>query len=180
MLHSKNFQSLDMKTKFKFLPISAGVLILSQAFLSCESFLDRKPLTATVADLGSGSAALEGKVLGLYGEVRDSKSDPYCGDGFENIPWVAMNGFRSDDAEVVADPGAAAWHTTYDNFSYAKDDWGAGLYWDKHYTFIGLCNDALDFANSIDVASRDANYNILIAEAKFFRAYGYFDLVRTY
>lgn len=169
-----------MTTKFKLLPISLGVLLISQAFLSCESFLDRKPLTATVTDLGSGSAALTGKVLGLYGEVRNSKADPYCGDGFENIPWVAMNGFRSDDAEIVADPGATAWHQTYDNFVYAKDDWGAGLYWSAHYTFIGLCNDALDLAASVDNANRDASYDILVAEAKFFRAYGYFDLVRTF
>ena len=145
-------------------------------FSGCKKFLDRKPLSATVDDLQVG--ALDGQVLGLYGAIRSSKSDPYCGDGFENIPWVAMNGFRSDDAEIVADPGASAWHQTYDNFSYTKDDWGAGMYWDKHYIFIGLCNDALDLAakgNYTDPASL-----INIAEAKFFRAYAYFDLVRTY
>lgn len=169
-----------MKAKLNFLSISAGVAFLSTALFSCENFLERKPLTATVLDIGSGSAALSGKVLGLYGEVRNSKAEPYCGDGFQNIPWVAMNGFRSDDAEIVADPGASAWHQTYDNFVYAKDDWGAGLYWDKHYTFIGLCNDALDVASSVDVANRDEDYNILVAEAKFFRAFAYFDLVRTY
>lgn len=145
-------------------------------FSGCKKFLDRKPLSATVDDLQVG--ALDGQVLGLYGAIRNSKSDPYCGDGFENIPWVAMNGFRSDDAEIVADPGASAWHQTYDNFAYTKDDWGAGLYWDKHYVFIGLCNDALDLAargNYTDPASI-----INIAEARFFRAYAYFDLVRTF
>ncbi len=168
-----------MKAKFNFSTI--GALAMSAiVFGSCEDFLDRKPLTATVIDIGSGSAALSGRVLGLYGEVRNSKAEPYSGDGFQNIPWVAMNGFRSDDAELVADPGASAWHQTYDNFVYAKDDWGAGLYWSAHYTFIGLCNDALDVAENVDVDSRDADYNILVAEAKFFRAYGYFDLVRTF
>ncbi|HRG10066.1 MAG TPA: RagB/SusD family nutrient uptake outer membrane protein, partial [Cyclobacteriaceae bacterium] len=168
-----------MKAKFNFSTI--GALAMSAiVFGSCEDFLDRKPLTATVIDIGSGSAALSGRVLGLYGEVRNAKAEPYSGDGFQNIPWVAMNGFRSDDAELVADPGASAWHQTYDNFVYAKDDWGAGLYWSAHYTFIGLCNDALDVAENVDVDSRDADYNILVAEAKFFRAYGYFDLVRTF
>lgn len=145
-------------------------------FSGCKKFLDRKPLSATVDDLQVG--ALDGQVLGLYGAIRNSKSDPYCGDGFQSIPWVAMNGFRSDDAEIVADPGASAWHQTYDNFAYTKDDWGAGLYWDKHYIFIGLCNDALDLAargNYTDPASV-----INVAEAKFFRAYAYFDLVRTF
>ena len=91
----------------------------------CKKFLDRQPLSATQDDLNLG--ALEGKALALYGAVRNSKADPYCGDGFESIPWVAMNGFRSDDAEIVADPGASAWRQTYDNFQYTNDDWGAGM-----------------------------------------------------
>ena len=145
-------------------------------FTGCKKFLDREPLAITADDIKVG--ALEGQTLGLYGAIRNSAAQPYCGDGFENIPWVAMNGFRSDDAEIVADPGASAWHQTYDNFQYTKDDWGAGLYWDKHYVFIGLCNDALDLAarqNYNDPASL-----INIAEARFFRAYAYFDLVRTF
>ncbi|HET9057935.1 MAG TPA: RagB/SusD family nutrient uptake outer membrane protein [Chitinophagaceae bacterium] len=159
--------------------ISGSVLIAIVAiiFLSgCKKFLDRKPLQATVDDIKIG--ALEGKTLGLYGAIRNSAAQPFCGDGFQNIPWVAMNGFRSDDAEIVADPGASAWHQTYDNFQYTKDDWGAGLYWDKHYIFIGLCNDALDEAikgNYTDPASI-----INTGEIRFFRALAYFDLVRTY
>ncbi len=145
-------------------------------FTGCKKFLDREPLQVTVGDIKVG--ALEGRATGLYGAVRNSAAEPYCGDGFQNIPWVAMNGFRSDDAEIVADPGASAWHQTYDNFQYTKDDWGAGLYWDKHYVFIGLCNELLDEAtkgNFTDPASI-----INVAEARFFRAYSYFDLVRTF
>jgi hypothetical protein len=151
--------------------ISAIVL-----FSGCKKFLDRQPLGVTVDDIKVG--ALEGKALGLYGAIRNSAAQPYCGDDFENIPWVAMNGFRSDDAELVADPGASAWHQTYDNFQYTKDDWGAGLYWDKHYVFIGLCNDALDEA--VKGGYTDPASIINIAEARFFRAYAYFDLVRTF
>ncbi len=156
----------------------AGVLIGSAIIISsgCKKFLDREPLGVTVDDIKVG--ALEGKALGLYGAIRNSADQPYCGDGFQNIPWVAMNGFRSDDAELVSDPGASAWHTTYDNFVYTKDDWGAGLYWDKHYVFIGLCNDALDEA--VKGGYTDPASIINIAEARFFRALAYFDLVRTY
>jgi starch-binding outer membrane protein, SusD/RagB family len=159
--------------------IIAGLLIAIPAitlFTGCKKFLDRKPLTATVNDLQGGE--LEGKVLGLYGEIRNSKAEPYSGDGLQNIPWVAMNGFRSDDAEVVADPGASAWHQTYDNFQYTKDDWGAGMYWNKHYVFIGLCNDALEVASK--QTNPDVTTQLLAAEARFFRAYAYFELVRTY
>lgn len=159
--------------------IIAGLVIALPAFAffsGCKKFLDRKPLQITVDDVQVG--ALEGGALGLYGAVRNSAENPYCGDGFENIPWVAMNGFRSDDAEIVADPGASAWHQTYDLFQYTKDDWGAGLYWDKHYVFIGLCNDVLDIAKKGNYT--DAASIVNTAEARFFRAYSYFDLVRTF
>jgi hypothetical protein len=157
--------------------LSIGMVLLTiTMFTGCKKFLDRKPLAATIDDLQGGE--LEGKVLGLYGAVRNSNNEPFCGDGFENIPWVAMNGFRSDDAENKADPGATAWSQTYDNFQYTKDDWGAGMYWNKHYVFAGLCNDALDAAEKQTVP--DPATNLLIAEARFFRAYAYFDLVRTF
>jgi hypothetical protein len=96
----------------------------------------------------------------------------------QNIPYIAMNSFRSDDGEVVADPGATAWHTTYDNFQYTKDDWGAGLYWNKHYVMIGQCNETIAIADSLP--NPDATTPVFEAEAKFFRAYTYFDMVRTF
>ena len=145
-------------------------------FSGCKKFLEREPLDITADDIKVG--ALEGKAVGLYGAVRNSKDQPYCGDGFQSLPYLAMNGFRSDDAEIVSDPGATAWHQTYDNFQYTKDDWGAGLYWDKHYIFIGLCNDVIDLAATANYT--DAASLINVAEARFFRAYAYFDLVRTY
>lgn len=168
---------IKISNSFNSLLIGALLAVPVMGLMSgCKKFLDRQPLTATQNDLNLG--ALEGKALALYGAVRNSKADPYCGDGFENIPWVAMNGFRSDDAEIVADPGASAWRQTYDNFQYTKDDWGAGLYWDKHYVFIGLCNDVMDEAQKGNYTDPASLSNI--AEAKFFRAYSYFDLVRTY
>lgn len=145
-------------------------------FTGCEKFLDRKPLTATIDDLPGGG--LEGRVLGLYGAIRNSKSEPYIGDGMQNIPYIAMNSFRSDDGEVVADPGATAWHTTYDNFQYTKDDWGAGLYWEKHLAMISLCNNVLDAA--ANQTTPDPATPTLVAEARFFRAYTFFDMVRTF
>jgi hypothetical protein len=154
--------------------VVAGTAITT--FTGCEKFLDRKPLTATQDDLPGGG--LEGRVLGLYGAIRNSKSEPYIGDGMQNIPYIAMNSFRSDDGEVVADPGATAWHTTYDNFQYTKDDWGAGLYWNKHYVMIGQCNETIAIADSLP--NPDATTPVFEAEAKFFRAYTYFDMVRTF
>jgi hypothetical protein len=165
-----------MKKIIRHLVMATLAFTVFALFSGCKKFLEREPLNITADDVNVGG--MEGQALGLYGAIRNSAAEPYCGDGFQSIPWVAMNGFRSDDAEIVSDPGASAWHTTYDNFVYTKDDWGAGLYWDKHYTFIGLCNDALDLAAKNNYT--DAKSLVNIAEARFFRAYAYFDLVRTY
>src|ERR1700712_5816895 len=56
----------------------------------CKKFLDRKPLTATLADLHQGS--LEGQSLGLYSAL---KSDA----GFSVLPWLDFHSIRDDDAE---------------------------------------------------------------------------------
>lgn len=149
---------------------------LVTALAGCQKFLDRKPLEATIEDVPGGG--LEGQVIGLYGALRNSASEPYVGDGFQSIPWLGMQSFRSDDQEIIADAGAAGWHQTYDFFNYTKDDWGAGVYWDKHYVFIGLCNEALQLADSLNLNDEAATRNR--AEARWMRAYSYFDLVRNF
>ncbi len=147
------------------------------AFTGCKKFLDRKPLTAVLTDYSQGG--LEPQALGLYGALRNSAGEPYIGDGFQSIPWIGVNGFRSDDQEIVSDPGAAQWHATYDNFNYTKDDWASGVYWDKHYLLINNCNTIIQTADSLDL-NDDVNTQVNIAEAKWFRALSYWDLVRNY
>lgn len=151
-----------------------GIAIV--ATTGCKKFLDRKPLTAVLTDYAQGG--LEPQALGLYGALRNSAGEPYIGDGFQSIPWIGVNGFRSDDQEIVSDPGAAQWHATYDNFNYTKDDWASGVYWDKHYLLIGNCNTILQTADSLQLT--DAASEVNIAEAKWFRALSYWDLVRNY
>jgi len=152
---------------------SAVLMSIGITNFGCKKFLDRKPLTSTLDDLNQGG--LETQALGLYGSIRSSAVDPYIGDGFQSIPWIGINGFRSDDQEIVSDPGAAGWHSTYDLFQYAKDDWASGVYWDKHYLMIGQCNTIIQTADSLKLS--DPGSLINVAEAKFFRALSYWDLV---
>lgn len=162
--------------KYLFLCTSLlGIALLT--FTGCEKFLDRKPLTATLDDYAQGG--LDAQSLGLYGALRNSAAEPYIGDGFQSIPWTGINGFRSDDQEIVSDPGAAQWHATYDNFQYTKDDWASGVYWDKHYLLIGNCNVIIQTADSLGL-NEDVNTKVNIAEAKWFRSLAYWDLVRNY
>ena len=139
--------------------------------VSCSDFLDRKPNgTATEGDLTVGG--VEGKVFGLYGTLRD--------EGVTGLPMVFMHVMRSDDAikgSTVTD--GANYEQMADFFKYDKSDgWLLLDYWNAHYKLAYACNDILHDIDSLKLTTEGDNINQ--AEAKFFRAYAYFDLVRTF
>ena len=161
----------------KFKKIVTGALfsvLFTLIMPGCTKFLDRKPLSATLDDLNQGG--LEGQIYGLYGAIRNGD---VAGQGFGGIPWLAMNNFRSDDSEKGSSPADGAdWGVIYDQFQYVKDHWSSNTYWDHHYVLIGQANTALQLADSLKLT--DASSLVNIAEAKFFRAFAYFDLVRAF
>jgi hypothetical protein len=136
----------------------------------CKKFLDRKPLTATLEDLNQG--ALEGQVLGMYNILRT-----YA--GFSSLPWVDFHSIRDDDAKKGSDASdGAEINAEFDSYLYAKDDWAPNTYWNDHYAMINAANDALHAADSLKVTDESSLRNV--GEACFFRAYAYFELVKTY
>lgn len=143
-------------------------------FTGCQKFLERKPLTATLEDLNQGG--LEGQIFGLYGAIRNTA---VAGDGFGSIASLALHNFRSDDSEKGSSASDGAdWGVIYDEFKYVKDHWSSTIYWDQHYVLISLANTALQTADSLNLSAPADMVNR--AEARFFRALAYFDLVRTY
>ncbi len=155
----------------------SGICILLALTLfsvsGCKKFLERKPLTATLNDLNQGG--VEGQIFGLYSAIKDYD----IGQVFGGIPWQAMHNFRSDDSEKGSDAAdGAEWVAPFDNFAYVKDLWASNYYWEAHYRFIHLTNTAIQTADSLKLTSLNDNVNV--AEARFFRAFAYFDLVRVY
>lgn len=149
-------------------------LLLALSFLmmlsGCEKFLDRKPLTATLEDLNQGG--IEAEIFGIYSNLRNSP-------GFTTIPWLGVHDFRSDDSEKGSDAAdGAEWVAPFDNFQYVKDLWATNVYWDDHMTLIQLANSAIHKADSLGLT--DASTQLNVAEARFMRAFSYFDLVRTF
>jgi starch-binding outer membrane protein, SusD/RagB family len=139
----------------------------------CKKFLDRKPLTATLDDLNQGG--IEGQVFGIYSAIKDYD----IGNCFGGIPWQGIHNFRSDDSEKGSDAAdGAEWVAPFDNYAYVKDLWASNFYWDAHYSLIHLTNTAIQTADSLKLADLDSKVNI--AEARFFRAFSYFDMVRTF
>lgn len=141
--------------------------------LSCKKFLDRKPLSATLDDIPGGG--VEGQILGLYGAVRFADA---AGNGFGGIMWLGMHSARGDDAVATADPNGTGYANIFDKYQYAVDDWGPNTYYEQHYKLQNLANTAIQTIDSLNLTDPDNQRRK--AEAMFFRAFTYFDLVRVY
>lgn len=137
---------------------------------SCNKFLDRKPLTATLEDLNQGG--IEAEIFGIYSNLRQSA-------GFTSIPWLGVHDFRSDDSQKGSEASdGAEWVAPFDNYQYVKDLWATNTYWDDHMTLVTLCNSAIQKADSLNLVDQSSVINV--AEARFMRAFAYFDMVRTF
>ena len=149
-----------------------SLLIVLPALVSivgCKKFLDRKPLTATLDDLNQGT--LEAQSFGLYSTLRYA--------GFSTLPWLDFHSIRDDDAQKGSSTtDGAEINTEYETFQYSKDDWAPNTYWNDHYYMINLCNKELYFADSLKATDPASLRNV--GEARFFRAYAFFELVKTY
>jgi hypothetical protein len=159
-----------MKKNIKILFISMGSLLVLIAFSSCQKFLDRKPLTATLDDLHQGT--LEAQSFGLYSALRNDA-------GFSTLPWLDFNSIRDDDAQKGSSTtDGAEINAEFETFQYTKDDWATDTYWNDHYSMINLANKELYSADSLHVTDEASLRNV--GEAHFFRAYSFFELVKAY
>jgi len=157
------------KNKIVFWALLAAVPVFF-TITSCKKFLDRKPLTATLEDFNQG--ALESQILGLYTNLRNLA-------GFSTLPWIDFHSIRDDDAMKGSDRNdGAEINAEFDTYQYAKDDWAPNEYWNNHYTMINLANNAVATADSLKLSDEASLRNV--GEACFFRAYAYFELVKTY
>ena len=156
----------------KLINICFCLVVVGTLFMvaGCKKFLDRKPLTATFDDLNQG--ALEGQILGIYNILRD-----YA--GFSLLPWLDNHSIRDDDAQKGSDINdGKEIIAEYDTYQYTKDDWATNTYWNDHYAMINAANDALYIADSTKATDEASLRNI--GEACFFRAYAYWELMKTY
>lgn len=145
--------------------------VMLSSISGCKKFLDRKPLTATLDDLNQGG--LEGQIFGLYSYMRTSYGV------VSSLPYLGLHHFRADDSEKGSDQtDGAEWSAPMDNFNYDVSFDGVRQYWNDHYSLINFANTALQTADSLGLS--DGSSTVNLAEARFFRAFAYFDLVRTF
>ncbi len=156
----------------KYLP--ALLFALGTMFLcACSDFLDREPEgRLTNDDIPAGTH--ENEVFGLYAAMR---SEGTCG-----LKFIAVHSIRSDDADKGSSVGDGTdAESFFDNFNYITDHWLLNGYWTDHYALINLCNNIItDIENEMETMEISQGTMINLGEAKFFRAYSYFNLVRAF
>jgi starch-binding outer membrane protein, SusD/RagB family len=155
------------------------LLILTLLILtSCSDFLDRKPLGNAVEGELKNSGGFDGKVFGLYGKFRATSGDDRS--GMAGLAFAFLHSIRSDDAvKGYVESNTATYEASGDRYAYTSGDtWLVQQYWFNHYNFIDDTNDILHLIDSLKLVDPATNVNQ--GEATFFRAYSYFDLVRTF
>jgi hypothetical protein len=154
--------------KKPYLLLLAGVLA---GVTSCSDFLDREPLGRyTENDIPAGS--FDSQVFGVYSKMRAF--------GVSAMPYMAIHNFRSDDADKGSSvTDGSALELIYDNFQYnAAEGWLLSSYWADHYALIIAANAVISDIDS--VKTNDPATLINKGEAKFMRAYAYFNLTRAF
>ncbi len=150
--------------------LAAVALLGTITLVGCKDFLDREPQGRyTEKDIPAGS--FDSQVFGVYAKMRSF--------GVSAMPYLAMHNYRSDDAvKGSSTTDGVQQENIYDKFQYVKDEWLVNGYWSDHYALVNAANSVI--ADIDSVGASDAATQINKAEAKFMRAYAYYNLVRTY
>ncbi len=142
--------------------------------MSCAKF-DQEPQGEWKdGDQNSISGSIEAKIFTMYAKIR----------GFNitsgNVA-LAIHSFRSEDAEKGSTASDGAEHgRMYDNFQYTSTNSIISGYYSSHYELIHLSNTAIKEINEIEESKRTESDKVNFAEAHFFRAFAYFNLVRAF
>lgn len=145
------------------------IAVMALSMVGCNDFLDRSPQGSFTED-DDTSGGTEAKIYGIYSKMRSYNITA-------GIPAFAIHMFRSEDSEkgstINDGPDNALF---WDDFEYNTTNGTLGTYWNHNYSIIHDCNRLIDTLQK----KNDPNLRSLEAEAKFFRAYCYFNLVRAW
>ncbi|MDY0344367.1 MAG: RagB/SusD family nutrient uptake outer membrane protein [Lentimicrobium sp.] len=157
---------------FKGMRIGGGILIAGLLFIAggCTDFLteDLKGDFSSSTFYKNESQALQA-VNGAYNGLAFSR--------FDNALWV-FGDIASNDAVKGGNPGDQAEITYIDEFNADANNGIISNYWAFAYEDIARANNVI--ANVPAVPMDEGLRNRILGEAKFIRAYNYFNLVNIF
>lgn len=149
--------------KIIYMTISGACML---AATSCESFLD-EGLKGDYSSENYYTSAVQAEmaVNAVYNSL------------YGNTLWI-FGDVASDDAVKGGNAGDQADINNIDDFSAVADNGCLGTYWQSAYETVARANNVI--ANVPGVNMDEAVKANLIAQAKFLRAYAYFNLVNIF
>lgn len=137
-------------------------------FSSCEKFLEEQPFDFISSENffiteGDANAALNG-VFSVF------QLQAYYG----RTQWIITD----VSGEAMRAGGTTGDRPELDRYTYAATNGEIGNWWNNSYLMINRANDVIEKVPAIKMD--EAKKNNIIGNARFLRALGYFDLVRTF
>jgi starch-binding outer membrane protein, SusD/RagB family len=143
-------------------------LVLITALSSCKKFLEEKPLDFITAENffkteGDANAALNGVYSVFQLQAYYGRTVWLIGD----LPGEALRA-----------GGTTGVRPELDRYTYAATNDEIANWWNNSYRMINRANDVIEKVPAIPMDN--AKKNDIIGNARFLRALGYFDLVRSF
>ncbi len=152
-------------------------ILITSSFTGCKKLLDtdrQGGYDASNFPYPGGSGPYDQFIFAAYNDLRSFN--------VHSQAFISATSIRSDDADkgsTPADGGANA--IDMDNFPVAPSNGFINALWIGYYSLISNCNSSIKEVNTnTQVSSTSAVKVQTIAEARFLRAYAYFNLVRFF
>jgi starch-binding outer membrane protein, SusD/RagB family len=146
-------------------------------FTGCKKFLDTQRQGGYDAEnypYPGGSGPYDQFIFGAYNELRSFNVHVFA--------FLHATSIRSDDADkgsTPADGGSNA--IDMDNFPVSPSNGFCNALWTGYYGLINNCNNTIKEINTnTTIVAPDAIKMQTLGEARFLRAYAYFNLVRFF
>lgn len=151
------------------------IAVAAVASAACSDLLDQRPQGQwTIDDIEGG--AYFSQVMALYAKARHYNITA-------GIPAFAILYYRSDDSRKGSTTTDGAEHVPmYENFSYSAANSLLNPYWTTNYEIINAANTVIDQMQQAQAAGAQLDEAELQCgmEARFFRGWCYFNLVRAF
>lgn len=138
-----------------------------------KKFVDKAP-QGSITSLGDSATAVQA-TNGVYGMLRSWPVHVFA--------WLGITEIASDEADKGSTPTDASFFLDLKNYTITPSSQGAAnvldVYWGGQYQGINRANLVVNNVPAVPGLS-DAMKSRLVGEARFLRAYFYFNLVRTF
>ena len=158
-----------MKRNHSFLVL----LLAATTFFSCgKKFLDEPPRRVTIQDLlNNPTDGAQRLIAAVYSKLYVWEQHSFS--------WNGISSITSDDADKGSDPGdTGADKHELDGWSFTASGISFDEVWRSNFDGIGWSTYALKFLPDMNLPGNDKDR--YIGEARFLRAYFYFNLVRIF